>query len=84
MIPPTITENTAQSTQPEVQKRLLWCQVSKTVTTGTSKVLSPETFTGFNDIECYISLFELLAHLHKWIRTEAREQNEVEIYESLN
>ena len=76
-----ITENTLQSTQPKIKNRVVWCQVSKTMDTGTSKIMSPETFTGFNDIECYISLFELLAHVHKLIRTETREQNEVKIYE---
>ena len=51
------------------------------MTTGTSKKLLPELFTGSNDIESYITHFELLAHLQRWRRTEMRDKNEVEIDE---
>ena len=33
---------------------------------ATSKFLLPEPFTGSNDLESYITHFELLAHLQKW------------------
>ena len=47
--------------------------------TGTSKMLLPEPFTGSNDIESYITHFELLANLQNWRRTVTREGNEVEV-----
>ena len=47
--------------------------------TGTSKMLLPEPFTGSNDIESYITHFELLANLQNWVRTETREGNDVQI-----
>ena len=37
---------------------------------ATSKFLLPEPFTGSNDLECYITHFELLAHLQNWKRME--------------
>ena len=50
-----------------------------TVATGTSKMLLPEPFTGSNDIESYITHFELLANLQNWVTTETREGNDVQI-----
>ena len=50
-----------------------------TMATGTSKMLLPEPFTGSNDIESYITHFELLANLQNWVRTETREENDVQI-----
>ena len=46
---------------------------------GTSKMLLPELFTGPNDIESYITHFELLANLQNWVRIETREGNDVQI-----
>ena len=54
------------------------------MTTGTSKVLLSEPFTGSNDIESYITHFELLALLQKWRRTGMRDGNEVEINERMH
>ena len=46
--------------------------------TGTSKMLLPEPFTGSNDIDSYITHFELLANLQNWVRTETREGKDVQ------
>ena len=49
------------------------------MTTGTSKLLLPEPFAGSNDLESYITFFELLAGLQNGRRTMTREGNEVEV-----
>ena len=36
-------------------------------------MLLPEAFTGSNDLESYVTHFELLAELQKWRRTELKE-----------
>ena len=47
--------------------------------TGFSKKLLREPFTVSNDIESYISHFELLANLQNCVGTETREGNDVQI-----
>ena len=39
-------------------------------TSSISRVLLPEAFTGSNDLESYVTHFELLAELQKWRSTE--------------
>ena len=46
-------------------------------TGSTSRMLLPEAFTGSNDLESYVTHFELLAELQKWKRTEADPAREV-------
>ena len=45
---------------------------------STSKMLLPEAFTGSNDLESYITHFELLAELQNWKRTEGTPAREVD------
>ena len=49
------------------------------MTTGTFKLLLPESVTGLNDIESYTTHFELLPILQNWRRAVTREGNEVEV-----
>ena len=51
------------------------------MSTGFSKMLLREPLTVSNDIQSYITHFDLLAHLQKWRRTEMHDRNEVEIDE---
>ena len=44
----------------------------------TSRLLLPEVFTGSNDLESYVTHFELLAELQKWKRTEVDPACEVD------
>ena len=44
----------------------------------TSRMLLPEAFTGSNDLESYVTQFELLAELQKWKRTEGDPAREVD------
>ena len=41
-------------------------------------MLLPEAFTGSNDLESYVTHFELLAELQKWKRTEGGPAREVD------
>ena len=47
-------------------------------TGSTSRMLLPEAFTGSNDLESYVTHFELLAELQKWKRTEGDPAREVD------
>ena len=47
-------------------------------TGSTSGMLLPEAFTGLNDLESYVTHFELLAELQKWRRTEGDPAREVD------
>ena len=47
-------------------------------TGSTSRMLLPEAFTGSNDLESYLTHFELLAELQKWKRTERDPAREVD------
>ena len=47
-------------------------------TGSTSRMLLPETFTGSNDLESYVTNFELLAELQKWKRTEGDPARDVD------
>ena len=52
-------------------------------TGSTSRLLLPEAFTGSNDLESYVTHFELLAELQKWRRIggdPAREVDERPLY----
>ena len=44
----------------------------------TSRMLLPEAFTGSNNLESYVTHFELLAELQKWRRTEGDPAREVD------
>ena len=44
----------------------------------TSRMLLPEAFTGSNDLESYVTHFELLAALKKWRRIEGDPAREVD------
>ena len=46
-----------------------------------SKTLLPETFTGSNDFESYVTHFKLLSQLEKWQRKELVNGAETEIDE---
>ena len=43
-----------------------------------SRMLLPKPFTGSNDLESYVTYFELLAELQKWRRTEGDPACEVD------
>ena len=43
-----------------------------------SGMLLPEAFTGSNDLERYVTHFELLAELQRWKRTEENPAREVD------
>ena len=47
-------------------------------TGSTSRMLLPEAFTGSNNLESYVTHFELLAELQKWKRTEGDPAREVD------
>ena len=47
-------------------------------TRSNSRMLLPEAFTGSNDLESYVTLFELLAELQKWKRTAGDPAREVD------
>ena len=47
-------------------------------TGSNSRMLLPETFPGSNDLETYVTHFELLAELQKWKRTEGIPAREVD------
>ena len=47
-------------------------------TGSTSRMLLPEAFTGSNDLESYVTHFELLAELQKGRRTEGDPAREVD------
>ena len=47
-------------------------------TGSTSRMLLPEAFTGSNGLEGYVTLFELLAELQNWKRTEGNPACEVD------
>ena len=47
-------------------------------TGSTSRMLLPEAFTGSNDLESYVTHFELLVELQKWKRTEGDPAHEVD------
>ena len=47
-------------------------------TVSTSRMLLPEAFTGSNDVESYVTHFELLAELPKWKRAEGDPAREVD------
>ena len=49
----------------------------------TSRMLLPEAFTGSNDLEIYVTRFELLMELQKWNRTEGDPAREVDDYVAL-
>ena len=47
-------------------------------TGSTSRMLLPEACTGSNDLESYVTHFELSAELQKWKRTEGDPAREVD------
>ena len=45
---------------------------------STSRVLLPEAFIGSNDLESYVTHFQLLAELQKWKRTEGYPARQID------